>query len=38
MAKYESLKDKPNLSSKEIEDSYKLINKYKKLFIAIGNL
>ena len=38
MAKYENSKDKLNLSSKELEESYKIINKYKKLFIAIGNL
>ncbi len=38
MVKFVNLKDKVDLNSKELEECYKLINKYKKLFIAIGNL
>jgi len=38
MAKSVNSKDELGLNSKELEEAYKLINKYKKLFIAIGNL
>lgn len=38
MAKYANLKGRLNLSSRELEDCYLLINKYKNLLIAVGNL
>ena len=38
MAKLKNLKDEISLSFKELEESYKLINKYKRLFIAVGRL
>ena len=38
MAKFANLKDRLNLDSKEFEECHFLIDKYKKLLIAIGNL
>jgi len=38
MEKLENVKDYNDLSFKELKECYKILNKYKKLFIAVGKL